>query len=204
MLKEIKVPEVENDSYLIILEDFCLSHSELDKLIESDEYLKIKSDAFVSKNTSSNLFLKFKDRPSLRNLKENQKLETTIYTISAEDKNEMVLEDMLYNIRQNIETGSRRMVIRLANPFKDYYNSLTETVDVSCCTTMHFLKDKVTLTFRASDIKNELFEDIITIYESFIKPVYGRKSINIEIFCSCSQNTGQWSEFKSKISKLYK
>lgn len=201
-MKIIKHPEFEGDSYLISLDDFFLIYSNLEKIINKSEYLKVKSKAFENRSKYVDEFVKFNDRPSLRNFKEGNLLDSTIYTFASEWKNDMSLDVMLDKIKLELVNGSRRLVIRLANSFSDYYNSIYEYKDVSCCTSIHYLRDKVSLTFRASDIKNELYEDIITIYKYFIKPIYLDKPINIEIFCSCAQNIDSLKELENKLNKI--
>ena len=202
----IKYPEFEGDSYLIVLNDFYINNSDLDKLISnSSEYLKVKSKAFENKSKYVDEFIKFKNnRNSLRNYKKGNLLDSSIYTYASEWKNDMDLDNMLNKIKSELDNNSRRLLIRLANSFSDYYTSIYEYKDVSCCTSIHYLKNKVSLTFRASDIKDELYEDIITIYKHFIKPVYSDKSINIEIFCSCAQNIDGLHELNDKFLKIKK
>ncbi|MFW6225915.1 MAG: hypothetical protein ACOC3V_03065, partial [bacterium] len=63
-----------------------------------------------------------------------------------------------------------------------------------------YLKNKVNLIFRSSDIKYELYTDIITLYSYFIKPIYGNVPIDIEIYGSTGQNIDY---FQNLLEKIY-
>jgi hypothetical protein len=69
-------------------------------------------------------------------------------------------------------SNNRRCFLRIANNFNRYYLSEKNNFDVSCLAAIHYYQNKPRIIFRASDIKNELYTDIITIYNFFIKPVY--------------------------------
>ena len=61
--------------------------------------------------------------------------------------------------------------------------------DVSCLNLIHYLNKQVNLVFRSSDIEYELFTDIITIYESFLYPIYGKENIDINIWINWSKKS---------------
>ena len=65
---------------------------------------------------------------------------------------------------------------------------MDKTVNTSCLNIIHYFKDRVTLFFRASDMRNELAYDLKLINEFFIKPVYGEKNIEVHVIASTAQN----------------
>jgi len=201
-MKVLKKPEFEDDSYLIEAEQFIMSSDMIDQLAEEDLYLKVKLSKFATLNIDPDEFKPFKeDRPSLRNIDEVDQLVGSIYTYSAQDRNDMTYGAIIKNAKKLLSLRSRRNYIRICNSYKDYVESLETNLDVSCLSNIHYLKDRVNLIFRASDIKNELFEDIITIYKFFIKPVYD-KPITLSIYASTSQNVEYINELTEKINGL--
>jgi hypothetical protein len=185
----------ENDAMFFSLNDFVLTPAEIDALM-SDAYLMTKIDMFRTCDTSSMRLINF-NNPSLQNILKLKSLNTTIYTKSIIDKHNMELTKIIDNIKNNID--GRRMYLNFSNVFSDYVLSTTEPTDVSCCVGMHFLKDRVSINFRANDMKNELFVDIITIYDSFIRHVYDNKKINIDVYSSTTQNIIDLEEVFCKI-----
>ena len=204
MLKIYKEPTYENDDMLIEISNFTISDSEFDTIINSDSYIKLKVDKFKNKDVSFNGFEKFiEDRPSLRSVNPETKLVGSIYTYSILDRNGTSYEDALADVKQiiNENTKSRKAVIRIANPIYEYKTSeLNGRPDVSCLNLIHYYDGGVKLIFRASDIKNELFTDLITIYWFFIKPIFNK--CNIKIYASTVQNINGIIDFENKINNM--
>lgn len=201
----LKYPEFEDDSYLIRIKDFSLSAEKLETLLKNDGYLHLKYRKFKEKDISPEGFQIFsEDRPSLKAIKKLKDVEGSIYTHKVGKENrkdyDQILTDIKFTFLKHPET--RRLVVRVANSFEEYNTSVEKPLDVSCLNLIHYLKDGVKLVFRSSDIKNELFVDIITIYEFFIRPIY-KNPVNIEIFASTSQNIDYIEKFKNKIGELY-
>jgi len=201
-MKVLKKPEFEDDSYLIEADNFFMSSDVIYQLAEEDPYLKLKLSKFLKLNVDPDEFKSFKDRPSLRNIDEVDKLVGSIYTYSAQDRNDMTYGSIIKNAKKLLSLSSRRNYVRICNSYKDYVESSETNLDVSCLSNIHYLKDRVNLIFRASDIKNELFQDIITIYKFFIYPVYDNKPITLSIYTSTSQNVEYINELISKINGL--
>ncbi len=86
-----------------------------------------------------------------------------------------------------LSINSRRAIITMADKLIDYERSITENNDVSCLSSIHYNKNSVSLFFRASDLKNELYIDIVTIFDFFIKPIYSI-DVDINFFISSCQN----------------
>ena len=189
-MKILKSPLYENDSYLLLLENFKISNILLKNIIKNNEYLKIKDFKFSNKDISCIGFEKFQnEKKSLIDLKYKKNLQGSIYTYCMEYKNNISLEKAIRQIKNSLnKKSSRRLIIRILDDFSTYYSSEKDnSIDVSCLAFIQYLKNKVNIVFRASDIKNELFFDIITIYKFFILPVYKNK-IDIEIYATTSQN----------------
>lgn len=93
-------------------------------------------------------------------------------------------------------------MLRIANSFSEYKESVGGNIDVSCLNLIHYLQNEVKLIFRSSDIFNELWVDIITIYEFFLKPIYS-SNIDIEIFASTGQNTNKFKETIKEMEKSF-
>jgi len=202
----VKEPKYENDSALLHVEfDESSDIFEKEKsepiqfkLSALDLYTQTKIKMFRTQCDDPAILLPFKyDRPSLRRLQylvdNNFKISNTIYTTSIYKKNGFNdLESMLKNIDWTLmrfgENGSRRIYVNNANTFDEYYQSESHpSMDVSCLVGIHYMVNKVILVFRASDLKNELFTDLVTITDSFILPIY-KKLMPIDILISTAQN----------------
>ena len=98
-----------------------------------------------------------------------------------------IIKDMLDNA---VHIGYKRQF--WSPKMRDYIYG--DSIDVSCLSNIHYLKlgtkaePTINLIFRASDIKHELFPDIILVYWFFIKPVFKDRSVNLNVFASTSQN----------------
>jgi hypothetical protein len=187
-----KFPKFENDSFLVKLENFKLSQKEIYNIAKQDDYLNEKILMFNEQNVSPDRLKRFADnRPSLRNVDKLESLRGSIYTLKAQIENgRFSYKEILEKVREMLDNNknTRRCVVRIADSFGLYYDSTKkERLDVSCLNLIHYLGDKVRLVFRASDIENELFYDILTIYLFFIQPVYDEE-VDIEIFASTAQN----------------
>lgn len=182
----IKRPEFENDSMLLSFNSNSIK-SLRESLIE-DEYYELKDEKFYCKDVNSRGFEKFvKNRPSLAKMAKY--LEGTVYTFSCQKKNGMSYERILDTIKSMLILNSRRVFLTMSDRLEDYNNSIDKDLDVSCMTGIHYKHNSVSLMFRASDIKNELIVDIVTVYDYFIRPIYGFDcNVNIEIFASSCQN----------------
>jgi len=203
MVNVIKRPENENDMFLLTLSDFQLSNKQLSNLQKTDEYLMVKTKQFENQNIEKEAFSRFTNRPSFRNWEKINKLEGTIYTYAVKDRNGVSYMSAMYLVKEMLKKNpkTKRCILRIANSLNDYFLSEIDGKDVSCLSMIHYKKDSVCLTFRASDIENELFVDLITIYNFFIKPIYDRK-INIEIFASTGQNVNKFNKFTNKVKNL--
>lgn len=94
-------------------------------------------------------------------------------------------------------------MLRLANPLIDYFDSTTNSaVDVTCLNLIHYTHDGARMIFRASDVKNELVPDILTVNKHFIKPVYGDLPYKISVFSSTAQNIDAWYDTMDEINKI--
>lgn len=200
MIKILKAPEFENDSYLIRLENFTINNALMEKLLKSDKYLLLKFNKFKNEDISKSGFEDFKDRLSLRNIESLESLEGSIYTYKVGKENSKTYDQIITDIRYTFikHPDTRRLMLRVANDFDEYNRSIEEGLDVSCLNLIHYMKNNAKLIFRASDILNELQVDITTIYEFFLRPVY-KKPITIEIFSSTSQNI---DSFEKKIEEM--
>jgi hypothetical protein len=178
----IKKPKYENDSYL-----FQIYSNEILNF-ETDDYTKQKLIAFKNKNIDKSNFYNY-DKPSLKNLHLIKDLSGSIYTYTIEAKNNLSYENIIDIIKNNIHKDNRRLLIRVNNSLEEY---LTKNNDVSCLSLIHYMPEKVRLIFRASDIKNELKTDLITIYHFFVLPIYLNKNILIEVYASTAQNIGEY------------
>jgi len=196
----IKPPQFENDSYLISIkniQDFI--NLDLSKL---DEYTKFKLHKFAEEDISLDGWEKFANtRPTMMNLSSKTDLAGSIYTYAAAQRNAPYkYKDIINNVRQLLEQGSRRTSVRIANSFPEYYDSENvNNEDVSCLNLIHYLKDSVKLIFRASDIQHELYTDIITIWKFFIEPIYHTNPTNVEIYACCAQNVQHLEELLELI-----
>ena len=201
----IKHPEFENDSFYFIIKDFDLSIEKLNSLIKEDEYLSFKDKAFAEERISTTGCDKFiEDRPSLRNLKKMNCLESSIYTHAVNRKNNMGVPVLYHFIKRMIEKDSRRALLNFNEELaKSYCSEFVKlNLDISCLSTIHYLKDKVTISFRANDIKNEALFDFMLIYKYFIRNVY-EKEIDIHVFCSSCQNFNCFYLYVDNLKKMY-
>jgi len=211
----VKQPEFENDDYLFRIDTTKLPKAEeaLPFLRKIDpilgEYYWSKRQAFLTKNTDPNIFSRFvKDKPSLRNLSDLDMLDSTIYTVACERENNFSYQDILINVKKHLfqKPTTRRCVLRFIDSYNKYYVSETErSLDVTCLSLIHYLAEGPKLIFRASDIKNELLVDILTINEFFIAPIYNIKLKNYQtsIYSSTSQGTSDWDNFVKLLHSSY-
>lgn len=185
-IKINKKPTFENDSYFFTIKNFKFNINKI-----KDLYVLLKLEKFKNKDISKEGFENFlKERGSLRFFNSLSSLDGSIYTYSVEKRNNLTYENILKIVKETLNKNkfSRKVVVRMVNPLDEYIKSENGCFDTSCLNLIHYLDKKVVLVFRASDIKYELFADIITLYEFFIKPIYGDKKIDIEIFSSTGQN----------------
>lgn len=198
-MRIIQTPLYENDSYLFKKMNFY--DTNIMKYIDDKTYLGTKMRAFRDKNINKHEFIQYSDRPSLRNIHNAVDMSGSIYTYACEKRNSISYEQQLYMIREMLNNGSRRGVIRIANDVLDYYNSDKMNIDTSCLNLIVYGKNKVDVIFRASDVKNELFEDFISIYAFFILPIYNHP-VDIQYFSVTSQNISSFSDTLFKIQNL--
>lgn len=159
------------------------------------EYYMAKRKAFANVNTSPEVFRDFSNRPSLRNIGDMKSLDATIYTNACSVNNGGIpYTELMEMIKQNMSNAGRRMVLRFANSASTYIESLSDkTIDVTCLSMIHYLPTQANLIFRASDIKNELLIDILTIYEFFLQPVYNEGGLRkMQIYASTGQNISEY------------
>lgn len=174
----------ENDSSFITINRFYVDRKRQE--VSGNRYYEIKDKKFKEKDISTEGFENFVDRPSLKNM--SRFLEGTIYTYTCEKKNGKSYKNILESVSKMISKNSRRAVVTISDRFLDYENSeINRDMDVSCLNTVHYMKDKVTLFFRASDIENELLIDIVTVFDHFIKPIY-KYDVKIDLMLSTCQN----------------
>lgn len=205
MIKILKQPDFENDSYLIRFENFTISDEKLETLLKKDKYLLLKFEKFRSLDISKKGFESFKDRPSLRGIDSLDNLEGSVYTHKVGKENsktyDQIITDIQYTFIKHPKT--RRLMLRVANDFEEYNNSIEGNLDVSCLNLIHYLDNESKLIFRSSDVLNELYVDMITIYEFFLRPVY-KAPISIEVFASTAQNIDNFGDkIKSMEKKFY-
>ena len=92
----------------------------------------------------------------------------------------------------------------MANNIREYKKAEFGAYDVSCLNIIHYLNRQVNLVFRSSDIEYELYYDIITLYWFFMKPIYGNKKINIQIYGSTGQKINYLNNLIDKIYEVSK
>lgn len=211
MLEIIKEPFFENDDMLIKIKNFSLNYADLCKILDNDKYIKTKFNKFKDKDIRVKGF--DLNRPSFRHLVDvddllNPPLKGSIYTYSVKDRNGITYEECIEKIQRMliINNKTRKAVIRMANSVSEYELGETYNNDVSCLNLIHYYSgaglNEVKLIFRASDIKNELFADLITIYWFFIKPVFNISDITI--YASTAQYIYNIEEFKYKLNNIGK
>lgn len=209
----IKEPEFENDDYLFRLDLAKLPKAEnaLSLLKDVDsllaDYYWTKRQAFLSQNTDPSIFTRFvDDKPSLRSLSELETLDSTIYTVACERENNTSYHNIINNIKIHLaqRPNTRRCVLRFVNGFNKYFKSETEkSADVTCLSLIHYLNTGPKLMFRASDVKNELLVDILTINEFFIDPVYiGFKNAQMSVYSSTTQGFSNWNNFVELLRRF--
>lgn len=177
-MKIIKKPEFEDDSYYFIIEKD-------DKIIKiEDKYMKAKRFCFENLHiTKSFPMNQYFDRPSFTNVEQQMTIVGTIYTATAEYKNDLYYEDIIKVVKENKDI-SRRCVVTMADTLRNY---LDNSVNTSCLNIIHYHKDSVKLFFRASDMTNELLYDINLIKEFFIDNVF-ESTPEIHVIASTAQN----------------
>lgn len=196
-----KEPWVENDAYYFKVSNLNSNKikSAFEKLIQEDDYLWAKVKAFADFDLSSKNFEKFSsDRPSLQNISSLDKLVGSIYTYASERRNEMSYSELIECSKELYEENkcNRRNVIRLVNSFADYYRSSKSPYDVSCLNLIQFYDKTAKLVFRASDIKNELLTDIVTVYKFFIEPIMNcENDFDLEVMALTGQNADYFDNF---------
>jgi hypothetical protein len=205
----LKRPEFENDDYLLrlSLDEIPTGQRAVDSLKGFDpvlaDYYVVKRQAFLEKNTDPQVFLPFVgSRPSLRALTQLRKLESTVYTVACEKANGLKHGEIIKCVKLHLQEkpDTRRCVVRFANSFDDYlYSELYNPADVTCLNLIHYLKDGVKLVFRASDVKNELFVDLLTIKEFFLEPVYGALDVQLSVYASTAQGVEYWDKFVKMV-----
>ena len=57
----IKKPEFENDDYLIKINEFSINQNMINKLLQSDDYLRAKYISFAEQNPAKDKFIRFRD-----------------------------------------------------------------------------------------------------------------------------------------------
>ena len=209
----VKKPEFENDDYLIRIdvEKIPIGLSAAKILAKSSEslaaYYIAKRSAFLNKDINPNAFANFiDDRPSLRMLLNLEALDSTVYTAACEIENEIDYQSLIDRVKLHLKLkpNTRRCVVRFVNSFQKYSSSeLIKHNDVTCLSLVHYLKSGPKLVFRASDIKNELLIDLLTIIEFFIKPVYDSSELQISIYSSTAQEVSSWQKFICDVERLY-
>lgn len=194
-----KTPEYENDSYLFTIKDFIM------KNFNVNPYISLKREKFRNKDISKNGFDEFiLERGSLRFFDQLENLPGSIYTYSIQDRQNMSYKDVLNTVREIFikNKDSRRAALSMANPIVEYKKAELEGYDVSCLNLIHYLNNKSNLVFRSSDIEYELLADIVTIYEFFLMPIYGKFPIDIQIFGSTAQKVKCFDSLINQIMEL--
>lgn len=206
-MKIYKTPTYEDDSYHIQLQNVKLDilDYKLNKMRKLDEYLDTKIVAFANKDINPMNFIKYKDtKKSLADVENINKLTGTIYTFSVEQQNFMSYDNIIKKSKEMYENNpnDRRNVIRIANDFKTYSESKVKNIDVSCLNLIQIFNKHPKIVFRASDIQNELFVDIITIFLFFINKIMGsEKIIDIDIISLTSQNVSHFAHTAYQLRK---
>lgn len=178
-MKIYRTPWHENDGYYFAIEPF----DSLAPPLESDYYWQ-KRHMFLERLSDKKYMENFLDRSSFTGHQRWKDIEGSVYTLSAIHKNGMTISGMAEEIRER-KNKSRRCVIRLADPFCDY---MDDDINTSCLNIIHFFDKKVTLFFRASDMRYELLIDLHLIKEFFIDPVFIEEKYTIEVIASTAQN----------------
>lgn len=203
----VKRPEYEGDDYLMRFNGSALPIGDDTRLRTSSDtaYLHAKRDAFMRKDTDPNIFLDYVDqRPSLRFLCGLDKLDATVYTVACERANDADYDACILGIKEILSANksSRRAVMRFANPVNEYVQSTDIGRDVTCLSMIHYLDDHCKLVFRASDVKNEILVDLLTINEFFLAPVYNGRDYKVVVYASTSQGTEHFSQMTIDLSRM--
>lgn len=219
LIKVYKQPGVENDEYLVEFNQFSIENYE--DYISADDYTRLKAEQFANFDASkipwqSTEFAK--DRPALRNLDTVPDMSGSIYTITCSLRNIDYIHEYnhinfyahylncieLIKNTLNNKPNSRRVFMRMANSLMEYAKSESGkyAIDTTCLAGIHYLENSFKLIFRASDIKNELIPDILTIYKFFIVPVYGTRKLKMSIYASTAQNIKEFNNAIESIGKL--
>jgi len=207
-MQNIKIfcqPQEENDQYFFSIDNFYIEKNIMVEYKNKCDYFKLKWNSFKDLDISKEKWLKlnFENRPSMKNISNLPSLDGSIYTKASEDRNNLKYNEIIKVIRENINTESRRIYLRMCNSLYDYLiKTKNNSYDVSCLSNIHFLKDSVRLIFRASDIQNELVFDILSIYDFFIRPIYLKKKINFSVYASTSQNVKYFNRVMKEINEF--
>lgn len=211
-MRVLKNPEFENDDYLFRFELNRLPNGseaiELLKRVSSSlaDYYETKRFAFFTKDTRPQVFDRFvNDRPSLSSLSKLHHLSSTIYTTAVEKQNDLSYEELIKTVKFHLseKPNTRRCMVRFANSFSDYvYSETYSPVDVTCLNLIHYLNEGPKLVFRASDVKNELLVDLLTINEFFLTPVYGSTGAIVSVYASTAQGVDSWNEFTRLLETI--
>lgn len=203
MYSIVKAPEFENDDLLVKFPAFKMNYDSFNHLKSEDEYLNMKWLKFLDKDTTYKGFEKFKDLPSMRGYKEDSILTSVIYTKALEIENGV---EYNYHLIRSIanelkKKGNRRVILRFLNSYPHY----TTESDVSCLAFIQLIKndDKISakIVYRASDIKNEFFYDVLLIYDFFISVVTS-DPVDISFYATTAQNINALQEACIKIDSL--
>lgn len=203
----VKRPEFEGDDYLFSITGNTLPTGEFTTLEckVDTRYLHTKRAAFELKNTTPSVFDAYvNDRPSLRSLNKFEELDATIYTIACERANGKNYEECIDDVKSILasSTSTRRGVLRFANPVSEYAESVVAPRDVTCLSMIHYLEDHCKLIFRASDVKNEIIIDLLTINEFFVAPVYNEKTYRIVVYASTAQGIEHFDKMTNELSRI--
>jgi len=206
MINELIIPCEENDLMCFqingVLKDI---KAKLNRY--KDDYIVMKNIAFRLENTDPSLFEVFSnDRPSLRNIDKLKNLNGSIYTKTVRIENNLNYEQSITRIKElrNKFSDSRRIIVRIIDDFMILYKShYDESIDVSCLSFIHYFKNSIRFIFRASDIKNELIPDLLTLCTFFVEPVFNANdNIDIFVFASTAQNVKYYEQIIIKIKKI--
>tara|TARA_Y100000816_G_scaffold287793_1_gene271178 strand:- start:620 stop:1243 length:624 start_codon:yes stop_codon:yes gene_type:complete len=205
-VKTIIEPVYENGDYLLELSGVP-DYSKVKNIEGVDfDYLHFKYLKFLNIDTRVEGWDQFKSRPSLRSLDSmNGELSSTVYTNAVSKNNEKISYESSKNMIKSMlekNPATRRAFLRFASPISEYYVSTYSPIDVTCLSAIHYLNDSCKLLFRASDIKNELLYDIITIDTFFLKPIYGEQDYSIKIYASTAQNVEYWEDTMKILGRI--
>ena len=203
MINLLVRPQFENDHLLFSINNFllCDNFSELEK---HDDYYFLKKTKFLTLDISTDGFDRFRDRPSLRNISCST-IENSIYTAAVFKKNNIDYQKVIQLLAAKlaISDNNRRLILRFLDPFDQYMSSN----DVSCLAYIHYLRIdyalNVEIVYRASDVENELFYDLLLIYYFFVLPVYNNK-VNISFYASSAQNIIGLDKTLERLGRMIK